>query len=140
MNQGHYAYTFQEIREVGIDDLPVSVKQQLLHLDRQLLGVPPQPAPGVTAKVPPANSGSTAPRSAVATSSRDAFPYDNHIIYQDFAPLHYDSGDYGSVLDKALDAIGYHAFIAVEQPQLRTQEGGWASASCATSKAPALAL
>jgi CO/xanthine dehydrogenase Mo-binding subunit len=34
----------------------------------------------------------------------DAFPYDNHIIYQDFAPLHYDSGDYGPVLDKALDA------------------------------------
>src|SRR5215471_3743448 len=33
----------------------------------------------------------------------DAFPYDNHIIYQDFAPLHYDSGDYGQVLDKALE-------------------------------------
>src|SRR6516164_4850674 len=49
----------------------------------------------------------------------DAFPYDNHIIYQDFAPLHYDSGDYGPVLDKALDAIGYRAFIAEEQPQLR---------------------
>ena len=49
----------------------------------------------------------------------DVFPYDNHIIYQDFAPLHYDSGDYGSVLDKALDAVGYHAFIAGEQPQLR---------------------
>ena len=49
----------------------------------------------------------------------DAFPYENHIIYQDFTPLHYDSGDYGTVLDKALDAIGYHAFIAEEQPQLR---------------------
>src|SRR6516165_9328509 len=49
----------------------------------------------------------------------DAFPYDNQIIYQDFAPLHYDSGDYGPVLDKALDAIGYYAFIAEEQPQLR---------------------
>jgi hypothetical protein len=36
-----------------------------------------------------------------------------------FAPLHYDSGDYGPVLDKALDAIGYRAFIAEEQPQLR---------------------
>src|ERR1700719_3641624 len=51
----------------------------------------------------------------------DAFPYDNHIIYQDFAPLHYDSGDYGPVLDKAVDAIGYRAFIAEEQPQLRTE-------------------
>jgi CO/xanthine dehydrogenase Mo-binding subunit len=49
----------------------------------------------------------------------DAFPYDNQIIYQDFAPLHYDSGDYGAVLDKALDAIGYREFIAEEQPQLR---------------------
>jgi len=49
----------------------------------------------------------------------DAFPYDNHIIYQDFAPLHYDSGDYDSVLDKALQAIGYRKFIAEEQPQLR---------------------
>ncbi len=51
----------------------------------------------------------------------DAFPYDNQIIYQDFAPLHYDSGDYVPVLDKALDAIGYHAFIAREQPRLRTE-------------------
>ena len=51
--------------------------------------------------------------------SPDAFPYDNHIIYQDFASLHYDSGDYRAVLDKALDAIGYRAFIAEEQPQLR---------------------
>ena len=51
----------------------------------------------------------------------DAFPYDNHIIYQDFAPLHYDSGDYGPVLDKALDAIGYRAFIAEEQPRLRAE-------------------
>ena len=49
----------------------------------------------------------------------DAFPYDNHIIYQDFAPRHYDSGDYDSVLDKALQAIGYRKFIAEEQPQLR---------------------
>ena len=49
----------------------------------------------------------------------DAFPYDNHIIYQDFAPLHYDSGDYGPVLDKALEVIGYRTFIAEEQPRLR---------------------
>jgi hypothetical protein len=33
----------KEIREVGIDDFPVSAKQQLLHLDRRLLGVPPWP-------------------------------------------------------------------------------------------------
>jgi carbon-monoxide dehydrogenase large subunit len=40
----------------------------------------------------------------------DAFPYNNEIIYQDFAPLEYDSGDYTPVLDKALDAIGYAGF------------------------------
>jgi len=51
----------------------------------------------------------------------DAFPYDNKIIYQDFAPLEYDSGNYEPVLDKALAAIGYQDFIATEQPRLRAQ-------------------
>jgi CO/xanthine dehydrogenase Mo-binding subunit len=51
----------------------------------------------------------------------EAFPYDNRIIYQDFAPLHYDSGDYRPVLDKALDAIGYRTFVADEQPRLRAR-------------------
>jgi aerobic carbon-monoxide dehydrogenase large subunit len=49
----------------------------------------------------------------------DAFPYNNEIIYQDFAPLTYDSGNYEPILDKALDMIGYHKFLAEEQPQLR---------------------
>ena len=43
MNQGALCSTFQEIREVGIDDFPVSAKQQFFHLDRRLLGVPPRP-------------------------------------------------------------------------------------------------
>ena len=51
----------------------------------------------------------------------DAFPYNNEIIYQDFAPLVYDSGNYEPVLDKALDMIGYHAFIAETQPRLRAE-------------------
>jgi len=51
----------------------------------------------------------------------DAFPYNNEIIYQDFAPLSYDSGNYGPILDKALDMIGYERFIAEEQPRLRAQ-------------------
>jgi aerobic carbon-monoxide dehydrogenase large subunit len=51
----------------------------------------------------------------------DAFPYDNGIIYQDFAPLSYDSGNYAPVLDKALAAIGYQRFISEEQPRLRAQ-------------------
>ncbi|MDB5519791.1 MAG: putative carbon monoxide dehydrogenase large chain, partial [Tardiphaga sp.] len=40
----------------------------------------------------------------------DAFPYNNAIIFQDFAPLQYDSGNYEPVLDMALDAIGYGSF------------------------------
>jgi carbon-monoxide dehydrogenase large subunit len=51
----------------------------------------------------------------------DAFPYDNKIIYQDFAPLEYDSGNYGPVLDKALELIGYEKFRREEQPRLRAQ-------------------
>ena len=51
----------------------------------------------------------------------DAFPYNNEIIYQDFAPLSYDSGNYEPVLDKALDMIGYRRFLAEEQPRLRAQ-------------------
>ena len=49
----------------------------------------------------------------------DAFPYNNELINQDFAPLEYDSGDYEAVLDKALDMIGYRRFVAEEQPRLR---------------------
>jgi hypothetical protein len=33
--------------------------------------------------------------------------YNNEIIFQDFAPLQYDSGNYESILDKALEMIGY---------------------------------
>ena len=51
----------------------------------------------------------------------DAFPYNNEIIYQDFAPLSYDSGNYEPILDKALEMIGYDRFIAEEQPRLRAQ-------------------
>jgi carbon-monoxide dehydrogenase large subunit len=51
----------------------------------------------------------------------DAFPYKNGIIYQDFSQLEYDSGNYEPVLDQALDAIGYKAFVEQEQPKLRAQ-------------------
>src|SRR5258708_26251689 len=51
----------------------------------------------------------------------DAFPYNNEIIYQDFQPLEYDSGNYEPVLDMALDAIGYEAFLRKEQPKLRAE-------------------
>jgi carbon-monoxide dehydrogenase large subunit len=51
----------------------------------------------------------------------DAFPYNNEIIYQDFAPLEYDSGNYGPILDNALAMIDYERFIRDEQPRLRAQ-------------------
>jgi carbon-monoxide dehydrogenase large subunit len=50
----------------------------------------------------------------------DAFPYNNDIVYQDFAPLSYDSGNYEPILDKALEMIGYDDFVA-EQKMLRAQ-------------------
>lgn len=45
------------------------------------------------------------------------FPYDNEIIYQDFAPLTYDSGNYEPALQKALEMIEYDHFYADLKPQ-----------------------
>ncbi len=51
----------------------------------------------------------------------DQFPYDNEIIYQDFVPLIYDSGNYEPLLNDALERIGYHEFIKEIQPKLRAE-------------------
>ncbi len=51
----------------------------------------------------------------------DAFPYDHQIIYQDFAPLVYDSGNYEPVLEKARQMIGWDQFLRDEQPRLRAE-------------------
>jgi carbon-monoxide dehydrogenase large subunit len=51
----------------------------------------------------------------------DAFPYDNVIIYQDFMPLTYDSGNYEPVLDKAMAMIEYEKFYDEIQPQARAE-------------------
>lgn len=51
----------------------------------------------------------------------DAFPYDNQLIYQDFLPLVYDSGDYAPLLAKALEMIGYEEFVNEIQPKLRAE-------------------
>jgi carbon-monoxide dehydrogenase large subunit len=51
----------------------------------------------------------------------DAFPYHNGIIYQDFTRLSYDSGNYAPILERALELIGYHAFLKDEQPRLKAQ-------------------
>lgn len=51
----------------------------------------------------------------------DAFPHNHEIIYQDFAPLVYDSGNYALALDKALEIIEYEKFVSEDQPRLRAQ-------------------
>jgi len=47
------------------------------------------------------------------------FPHHHGIMYQDFTPLEYDSGNYGPVLDQVLALIGYERFRREEQPALR---------------------
>jgi carbon-monoxide dehydrogenase large subunit len=51
----------------------------------------------------------------------DKFPYNNEIIYQDFVPLVYDSGNYEPLLDHALEKIEYQKFINEIQPRLRAE-------------------
>jgi aerobic carbon-monoxide dehydrogenase large subunit len=51
----------------------------------------------------------------------EAFPYDHEILFQDSAPLVYDSGNYAAALDLALEAIDYRRFVAEEQPRLRAE-------------------
>jgi carbon-monoxide dehydrogenase large subunit len=51
----------------------------------------------------------------------DQFPYNNEIIYQDFAPLVYDSGNYEPLLDQAMEKIGYQKFVNEIQPKLRAE-------------------
>jgi carbon-monoxide dehydrogenase large subunit len=49
----------------------------------------------------------------------DAFPYDHEILFQDFRPLVYDSGNYPAALAKAVELIGYERFLQEEQPKQR---------------------
>ncbi|MBM3778315.1 MAG: xanthine dehydrogenase family protein [Acidimicrobiia bacterium] len=49
----------------------------------------------------------------------DRFPHDHRILFQDSAPLVYDSGDYLPALEQAADMIGYDAFRRDEQPRAR---------------------
>jgi carbon-monoxide dehydrogenase large subunit len=47
------------------------------------------------------------------------FPLEQGVIYQDFAPLYYDSGNYQPLLEKARTMIGWEHFHEVEQPAAR---------------------
>lgn len=44
----------------------------------------------------------------------DQFPHNHEIIYQDFAPLTYDSGNYEPALNRAAEMIGYDDFAAAK--------------------------
>jgi carbon-monoxide dehydrogenase large subunit len=50
-----------------------------------------------------------------------AFPYEREIIDQAFAPLVFDSGNYGPVVERAAEMIGYEKFLKEEQPRLRAE-------------------
>jgi carbon-monoxide dehydrogenase large subunit len=49
------------------------------------------------------------------------FPHNHEIIYQDFAPLTYDSGNYEPILDQAVERIGYREFVDEIQPRMRAE-------------------
>jgi carbon-monoxide dehydrogenase large subunit len=51
----------------------------------------------------------------------DRFPHNHEIMFQDSAPLVYDSGNYQPALDQAAEMIGYEKFVRDEQPRLRAE-------------------
>jgi CO/xanthine dehydrogenase Mo-binding subunit len=53
--------------------------------------------------------------------AEEAFPHNHQIIFQDFAPLVYDSGNYAPVLARAKEMIGYDRFFADTQPAARLE-------------------
>ena len=53
---------------------------------------------------------------------QDRFPHNHEIMFQDSAPLVYDSGDYLPALEQAADQIGYEAFRDGTLPRV-TEDG-----------------
>ena len=51
----------------------------------------------------------------------DQFPHNHEIMFQDSAPLVYDSGNYLPALEQAAELIGYESFVRDEQPRLRAE-------------------
>jgi CO/xanthine dehydrogenase Mo-binding subunit len=51
----------------------------------------------------------------------DQFPHNHEIMFQDSAPLVYDSGDYRPALEEAAERIGYEQFVREEQARLRAK-------------------
>ena len=53
--------------------------------------------------------------------SPDRFPHNHKIMFQDSAPLIYDSGNYLPTLEQAAELVGYEKFVREEQPRLRAE-------------------
>lgn len=51
----------------------------------------------------------------------DEFPYEVGLVYQDMAPVRYDSGNYPQVMQLVLDALQYDRWRREDQPRLRAQ-------------------
>ena len=51
----------------------------------------------------------------------DEFPHEHAILFQDSAPLYYDSGNYLPALEQATERVGYERFLREEQPEARRQ-------------------
>ncbi len=51
----------------------------------------------------------------------DEFPHNHGILFQDSAPLWYDSGDYLPALDKAASLVDYDRFVREVQTRLRAE-------------------
>ena len=51
----------------------------------------------------------------------DDFPHDHGILFQDSAPLVYDSGDYLPALNEAARLVDYERFVREVQPRLRAE-------------------
>jgi CO/xanthine dehydrogenase Mo-binding subunit len=51
----------------------------------------------------------------------EAFPHNHQILFQDSAPLVYDSGDYAPLLERAVEMIDYERFKREEQPRARRE-------------------
>ena len=49
----------------------------------------------------------------------DRFPHSHELMFQDSAPLVYDSGNYQPTLEDAVRLIDYERFVKEEQPRLR---------------------
>jgi carbon-monoxide dehydrogenase large subunit len=51
----------------------------------------------------------------------DEFPHNHEILFQDFAPLVYDSGNYLPTLKEATRLVDYDRFVHEVQPKLRSE-------------------